>query len=183
VRVCLRQRCVLGSRPHLLLERRPHQQPDHSEIQKHHRGLANSVSCVTFSGQGRVIEQPQTESRPTPQTPQDHKNGDGRGQNSAPAAGRPSQDRPADEAPRAQERNVPRPPERNMSESSTPAQAASSQPRGNSADDPGRGNGNYSAQPRSTRQAGQPSTCSPCSDTAVTDQCRTSSIGPADQLR
>lgn len=107
--------------------------------------------------QGRVIEQPQTESRPMPQSPQDRGNGNGRGQNSAPVVGRPSQDRPADEAPRAQERNVPRPPGRNMNESSAPAQAAPSQPRGNFAGDEGRGNGNYSAQPRSNRQAEQPS--------------------------
>jgi len=113
--------------------------------------------AVAHPAQGRVIEQPQTESRPMPQPTQDRGNGNGRGQNSAPAASRPSQDRPADEAPRAQERNAPRPPERNMDESSAPVQAAPSQPRGNSAGDQGRGNGNYSAQPRSNRQAEQPS--------------------------
>jgi len=113
--------------------------------------------AVAHPAQGRVIEQPQTESRPMPQPTQDRGNGNGRGQNSAPAASRPSQDRPADEASRAQERNAPRPPERKMNESSAPVQAAPSQPRGNSAGDQGRGNGNYSAQPRSNRQAEQPS--------------------------
>jgi len=112
--------------------------------------------AVAHPAQGRVIEQPQTESRPMPQPTQDRRNGNGRGQNSAPAASRPSQDRP-DEAPRAQERNAPRPPERNMNESPAPVQAAPSQPHGNSAGDQGRGNGNYSAQPRSNRQAEQPS--------------------------
>jgi len=113
--------------------------------------------AVAHPAQGRVIEQPQIESRPMPQQTQDRGNGNGRNQNSAPAASSPSQDRPADEAPRARERNVPRPPERNMNESSAPVQAAPSQPRGNSAGDQGRGNGNYSAQPRSNRQAEQPS--------------------------
>jgi hypothetical protein len=113
--------------------------------------------AVAGPGQGRVIEQPQN--LPTLQPPQDRENANGRGQNSAPATGPPSQDRPADEAPRAQERNVPRPPERNMNLSSAPAEASPSQPRGNSAGDQGRksGNGNYSAQPRSNRQAEQPS--------------------------
>ena len=113
--------------------------------------------AVARPAQGRVIEQPQTESRPMPQPSQDRGNGNGRGQNSAPAASRPSQDQPANEAPRAQERNAPRPPERNMNESSAPVQAAPSQPRGNSAGDQGRGNGNYSAQPRSNRRVEQPS--------------------------
>ena len=121
--------------------------------------------AVARPGQGRVIEQPQTERLPIPQPPQDRGNGNGRGQNSAPAAGRPSQDRSADEAPGAQGPNVPRPPERNMNESSTPAQAASSQPRGNSADDPGRGKRNYSAQARSDRQAEQPSNNAPPAQT------------------
>jgi len=112
--------------------------------------------AVAHPAQGRVIEQPQTESRPMPQPTRDRGNGNGRGQNSAPAASRPSQNRPAEEASRAQERNAPRPPERNMNESSAPVQAAPSQPRGNSAGDQGRGNENYSAQPRSNRQAEQP---------------------------
>ena len=113
--------------------------------------------AVARPAQGRVIEQPQTESRPMPQPPEDRGNRNGRSQNSAPAASRPSQGRPADEAPRAQERNAPRPPERNMNESSAPLQAAPLQPRGNSAGDQGHGNGNYSAQPRSNREAEQPS--------------------------
>jgi hypothetical protein len=113
--------------------------------------------AVARPAQDRVIEQPQTESRPMPQPPQDRGNGNGRGQNSAPAASRPSQDQPANEAPRTQERNAPRPPERNMNESSAPVQAAPSQPRGNSAGDQGRGNGNYSVQPRSNRRVEQPS--------------------------
>jgi hypothetical protein len=113
--------------------------------------------AVARPGQGRVIEQPQTESRSMPQPSQDRGNGNGRGQNSARAADHPSQDRPADDTPRGQQRNVPRPPERNMNESAAPAQAVPSQPRDNSAGDQGRANGNYSAQPRSNRQADQPS--------------------------
>src|SRR6266516_2766440 len=35
--------------PHLLLERRPHHQTDHPQIQKQQRRLANSVSRVAFS--------------------------------------------------------------------------------------------------------------------------------------
>jgi hypothetical protein len=126
--------------------------------QKSNREVEPAVARpVARPVQGTVIEQLQTQSRPMPQPPQDRGNGNGRGQNSAPAASRQSQDRPADEAPRAQERNAPRPPERNMNESSAPVQAAPSQPHGNSAGDQGRGNGNYSAQPRSNRQAEQPS--------------------------
>ena len=52
---------------------------------------------------------------------------------------------------------VPRSPERNMNESSAPAQAAPSQPRGDSAKSEGRRNENYSVQPRSNPEAEQPS--------------------------
>jgi len=113
--------------------------------------------AVAHPAQGRVIEQPQTDSRPMPQPPQDRGNGNGRTQNLAPAAGHPSQDPPAEPEPRAQERNVPRPPERKLNESPSPAQASPSQPRGNFAGDQGGGNGSYSAQSHSNRQAEQSS--------------------------
>ena len=115
--------------------------------------------AVARPSQGRVVEQPETESRQAPRPPQDRGNGNGRNRNPEPVVSRPVQETPA-EAPRAQERNVPRPPQRSMNESSAPAPVESSQPRGNSGRDQGRGNGSrgnrsadQSAAPEQPRSA------------------------------
>jgi hypothetical protein len=95
----------------------------------------NAEPAVARPGEGRIVEQPGTESRSIARPPQ----AGGRNDNSAPANNAHGQGRPAGEQPAVQERNVPRPPDRGMTQQSAPpTQAAPAQPRNDSA--PNRGN-------------------------------------------